>query len=127
MQPITKHLYFSHQGTTIFVKLWQMRETEKDTLHVDTNDLTNWKVIEGRETCPLFRNPFESVRLQTVAAVNVVCDLSLDATEILVVTGSVKRDGINQTLLIKLRNDVLRFFNEFCSNHHVTSTIKFTV
>lgn len=92
--PASSHAPFSHQGTTIFVKLWQMRETEKETLRVDTNDPANWKVIEGRETCPLFSNPFELVSLQKVPALNVVCELSLNATEILVVTGSVKHDGI---------------------------------
>ncbi|WP_305457405.1 cupin domain-containing protein [Photobacterium leiognathi] len=36
--PASSHTPFSHQGATIFVKLWQMRPDDSQTLRVNTKD-----------------------------------------------------------------------------------------
>ncbi|WP_237458781.1 cupin domain-containing protein [Photobacterium lucens] len=92
--PSSTHTPFSTQGTTIFVKLWQMREEDTKTQRINTKDLKNWQCINGRAVCVLFHDRYETASLEKVPTYNQVCDLTVAATEILVVEGSVKRDGI---------------------------------
>ncbi|WP_318518207.1 cupin domain-containing protein [Photobacterium leiognathi] len=91
--PASSHTPFSHQGATIFVKLWQMRPDDSQTLRVNTKDPKNWQIQHGREICLLFADQYETVSLQKIPMFSEVCDLTTNATEIFVVMGSIKYDG----------------------------------
>lgn len=60
----SSHAPFSHGGTTIFVKLQQMKNTDNSFVRINTLDPSNWSKNSDGEICPLFQSPFETVYLQ---------------------------------------------------------------
>lgn len=62
--PGSSHRPSSAVGTTIFVKLCQMRATESTEVRIDTRDPSSWVRLGDRLVCPLFADAVETVGLQ---------------------------------------------------------------
>ncbi|MEC5214803.1 anti-sigma factor ChrR (cupin superfamily) [Polaromonas sp. CG_9.5] len=91
--PGSAHQPFSVEGTTIFVKLWQMQPSDSHTVRIDTNDAAAWQRQNGREVCPLFSSETEQVCLQRLAPGQTVVAASANGAELLVLDGSVAMAG----------------------------------
>ena len=87
--PESSHQPFSVEGTTIFVKLWQMQASDHHTVRIDTNDPAAWQRQDGRETCTLFSDDVEQVCLQRLAPGQRLFAESANSAELLVLDGSV--------------------------------------
>ena len=90
--PGSSHQPFSVEGTTIFVKLWQMQPSDNHTVRIDTSDPASWKRQEGREVCLLFSDDKEQVCLQRLAPGQTVFSTLAHSAELLVLDGSVVMD-----------------------------------
>ncbi len=88
--PGSSHQPFSVEGTTIFVKLWQMRPSDSHTVRIDTSDPVSWQRQDGREICPLFADDTEQVCLQRLTPGQTVLAQSAASAELLVLAGSVR-------------------------------------
>lgn len=91
--PGSSHQPYSNEGTTIFVKLWQMQASEKDRVCIDTRDKALWQSRDGRDTCPLFSNENETVFLQRVPAGERLLPETLAGVELLVLAGDVSMNN----------------------------------
>lgn len=91
--PGSSHQPYSNEGTTIFVKLWQMQASEKDRVCIDTRDKALWQSRDGRDTCPLFSNENETVFLQRVPAAERLLPETLAGVELLVLAGDVSMNN----------------------------------
>lgn len=65
--PSSTHAPFSDEGATIFVKLWQMHSTDRQTVRINTNDPASWSIENGRTVCKLFQDKNETISLQKLA------------------------------------------------------------
>ena len=88
--PASVHQPFSEQGCTIFVKLWQMDNSEKETVRINTLDKANWAVEKNRAVCKLFQSDNEITKLEKLEANESTFDTYMpdQPIELLVVDGS---------------------------------------
>ena len=91
--PGSSHQPSSREGTTIFVKLWQMRLGETKHVRVDTTDPATWSREGGRAVCPLYDDDGESVSLQRLAPGEALLQGTADGTEVLVLQGALALNG----------------------------------
>ena len=82
----SSHTPKSHEGTLIFVKLWQMEAQDDVFIRVNTEDETNWKIENGKRICSLYDGFNEKVYLQCLELDEQLIS-SNKATEILVLAG----------------------------------------
>jgi hypothetical protein len=89
--PGSYHAPFSREGTTIFVKLWQMQPTDKHVVRINTNDPASWTMKNGRSVCHLYRDRIESTSLQKLTENEKLFSAGypLVPSELLVLSGSV--------------------------------------
>ncbi|HBO1850776.1 anti-sigma factor [Pseudomonas aeruginosa] len=85
--PGSAHQPSSHDGTIIFVKLWQMGVDEERSVRIDTRDPANWQVQKGRQVCQLFSSSNEHTCLQRLHARDVVFSDLIASAEIFVLAG----------------------------------------
>lgn len=85
--PGSAHQPSSHDGTLIFVKLWQMGVDEERSVRIDTRDPANWQVQQGRQVCRLFSSSNERTCLQRLHARDVVFSDLIASAEISVLAG----------------------------------------
>lgn len=88
--PGSLHQPSSHEGAIIFVKLWQMRAEEQDSVRIDTRDPSSWEIRDGREVCQLFAYGEESVCIQRLNAGEVLFTEAVGSAELLVLAGELK-------------------------------------
>lgn len=91
--PGSSHHPSSRQGTTILVKLWQMRPGETRHVRVDTTDPASWRREGAREICRLYKDDLESVTLQRLAPGQALLQGAVDGVEVLVLQGVLAVDG----------------------------------
>lgn len=91
--PGSSHRPSSTEGTLIFVKLRQMCASERQTLRIDTRARCSWSSCEGRLTCRLFGDAFETVRLECVPPGAPVLDAPVQGVELLVLEGELGDDA----------------------------------
>jgi anti-sigma factor ChrR (cupin superfamily) len=92
--PTSGHKPYSREGAVIFVKLWQMLDTEEQHVAIDTHDSANWQQQGEREVCQLFCNDNEQVSLQRLPADEALFDAEIVAgAELLVVEGELIEAG----------------------------------
>ena len=90
--PGSSHRPSSEDGTTIFVKLWQMPASESEFVRVNTHDPSRWTRQRDREVCPLFSGADEQVALERVAASARIFAGRVDGAEILVLDGELREE-----------------------------------
>lgn len=91
--PGSSHQPSSHDGTTIFVKLWQMSEGQTRRVRINTQDPAQWvQRGAGRSSCPLFSDASEQVSLERLPAGSRVLEAPTDGAEVLLLEGSL-HDG----------------------------------
>lgn len=97
--PNSTHAPFSDEGATIFVKLWQMPSSDRQTVRINTNDPSCWSLKNGRTVCKLFQDENETISLQKLApeADLFIKQLCEEPVEIFVFSGSVLYNGIQYT------------------------------
>lgn len=91
--PGSSHRPSSAEGTTIFVKLQQMPDSEHHRVRINTRDPSNWHRQGSREVCPLFADDSEQVSLHRLGANELLYNKLLQGFELLVLEGSVTADG----------------------------------
>jgi len=91
--PGSSHQPFSAEGTTIFVKLWQMPTSEPAEVRIDTRDPTNWAQAGDRWVCWLFDNGVETVQLQRLVSGQTVATAEGRQAELLVLDGVLMEGG----------------------------------
>ena len=64
--PESRHQPSSPQGATILVKLWQFDPADRETVRLQTRDMTPRPAVgrEGVTTIPLYRDTREDVRIE---------------------------------------------------------------
>ncbi|MEL0636761.1 cupin domain-containing protein [Marinomonas sp. TI.3.20] len=92
----TQHAPFSHQGATIFVKLWQMNKADQSTVRINTYDPESWGIENGRAVCALFEDQYETTSLQKLTPSEALFQtLPMAApAELLVLSGDLLFDGV---------------------------------
>lgn len=91
--PGSSHQPSSEEGTTLFVKLWQMRPQEKATVRINTNDPSSWQRLGTREVCLLFNDEIEQVSLQRLSPGEVLLPEAVNSAECLVLNGTLHEGG----------------------------------
>ncbi len=91
--PGSGHAPSTREGAVIFVKLWQMHESEGKPVRINTRDACVWSDQGGRPTCLLFIGLREQVFLQRLEPAEIVFDKSVDGAEILILEGDLLRNG----------------------------------
>ena len=91
--PGSSHQPFSAEGTTIFVKLWQMPSSESAEVRIDTGDPTNWTQVGDRWVCRLFDDGVETVQLQRLVPGQTVQTAEGRQAELLVLDGALMEGG----------------------------------
>src|SRR5699024_9368281 len=92
--PGSSHEPFSHEGATIFVKLWQMPPEEDHRVRIDTGDPASWQQeADGREVCRLFSSESEQVSLQRLPSSQSLSIKEPGGIEMLVLSGDLRVDG----------------------------------
>lgn len=91
--PGSSHQPSSADGTVILVKLWQMRDADRETVRVNTCEPANWRDVDGRSICHLFRNDAERVQLMRLSAHSQILPCQVESAELFVLEGSFMRDG----------------------------------
>lgn len=91
--PGSSHQPSSHDGATLFVKLWQMQPGDRASVRLDTTDPAAWVSSEGRAICPLFEDAHEQVSLQRLAPQEPVFKRAHRGAEVLVVDGQIENPG----------------------------------
>ena len=97
----SSHTPTSHEGTLIFVKLWQMDPEDTQFTRVNTYAEENWKEINGRWICPLYSGFNEQVFLQRLNTSESLSQTN-SAQEILVLEGELR---VSQTISAKPSQD----------------------
>lgn len=92
--PGSGHAPCSREGTTIFVKLWQMPAVETHSVRIDTRDPAHWRAAKGREACFLFSDAVEHVSLVRVHPDLPLFDMPVNAAEILVLDGALREGSV---------------------------------
>lgn len=91
--PGSSHWPSSDEGSTIFVKLQQMADTEQHPVRINTRDPSNWHRQGSREICPLFADDSEQVSLYRLGANELLFKQLLQGFELLVLEGKVTAHG----------------------------------
>jgi anti-sigma factor ChrR (cupin superfamily) len=91
--PGSSHQPFSHEGATIFVKLWQMPPDDDNQVRIDTSDSMKWHRQDDREVCLLFSSDTERVSLERLAPNDVFLDDTAGGAELLVLAGELMIEG----------------------------------
>lgn len=91
--PGSSHQPSSRPGALIFVKLRQMPADERAPVRVDSNDPRQWSRAEGRDVCPLYSAPHETVSLQRIDVGRRVMPDAPAGAEMLVLDGLLIWDG----------------------------------
>lgn len=122
----TSHAPFSKEGTTIFVKLWQMNSTDKQTVRINTNDPASWSSVKGRAVCKLFQDKNEVTSLQKLTPQEDLFNNvpTLVPAEIFVLSGSVTHLGIEYTKGSWLRLPTQDCARVLASEHGATVYLK---
>lgn len=97
----SSHTPISHEGTLIFVKLWQMDPKDDAFVRVNTHADVHWTIKDGNLICPLFNGFNEEVYLQRFNLDELLTD-SQQAIEILVLAGELLA---SDSMSAKLSND----------------------
>ena len=97
--PGSSHAPSSKNGTTIFVKLWQMQEKEASPVRIDTNNPNAWITKNNLQICPLYQDDSEETKLVKLSPQQHLSNkLSThDALELFVLSGSVLHQGQEYT------------------------------
>lgn len=95
----SSHTPMSHEGTLIFVKLWQMNAQDDVFIRVNTEIETNWNLEYGKRICSLYDGFNEKVYLQHLALDEQLIS-SNKATEILVIEGELQISELISSKLI---------------------------
>ncbi|GAD21695.1 cupin domain-containing protein [Acidovorax sp. MR-S7] len=66
--PGSLHQPSSAEGTTLLVKLGQMRSEDRSRIRIDTSDPSRWVRLGGRDVCPLHADAAEDVVLLRLEA-----------------------------------------------------------
>lgn len=93
--PDSSHRPFTRDGAVIFVKLWQMPESERRSVRINTGESSRWVRHGGGETCPLFTDEREHVSLERPAAGSRLFSRFVEGAELLVIAGSL-REGAHE-------------------------------
>ncbi|WP_085726685.1 cupin domain-containing protein [Pseudomonas sp. R37(2017)] len=88
--PGSVHQPASREGALIFVKLWQMKPDEKERVHIDTRDPSNWQPCGRRDICPLFYSGTEHVTLQRLQPGEPLFATEVTSAEWLLICGQLK-------------------------------------
>ncbi len=88
--PGSRHAPFSDAGTLLFVKLWQMPESEQRAIKIDTRIASLWITQAQRQVCPLFSGDDEHVSLQRLSPAARVLTGAVEGAEILVLAGELR-------------------------------------
>lgn len=91
--PGSSHRPFSAEGTTIFVKLWQMPTSETAEVRIDTRDPANWAQNGDRWVCCLFDDGVETVQLQRLVPGQTLAIAEGRQAELLVLDGGLMEGG----------------------------------
>jgi len=85
----SSHQPSSRDGTTIFVKLRQMTDDERQPVRINTHDDHNWHGQPQRRICPLFSDSRETVLLQKLApGERIFCAPLIGGAELLLLEGA---------------------------------------
>ncbi len=85
--PGSSHQPSSAEGCVIFVKLWQMPETECQRLRIDIRDASRWTTQDDRESCLLFTDQIEHVSIQRLPAGALAFRSLVEGAEIVILEG----------------------------------------
>ncbi|MCH9691127.1 MAG: cupin domain-containing protein [Gammaproteobacteria bacterium] len=85
--PGSSHQPSSSKGAIIFVKLWQMKQSENHQVRINTNDPLLWQQQNDREVCLLFSNEDEQVSLHRLRPGETLFADAVDGAELLVLAG----------------------------------------
>lgn len=91
--PGSAHEPSSDFGTTIFVKLCQMSDGDRDIVRIDTRNPSNWLRSRGRHVCVLFANGTERVTLERLSPHQDLNRSAEGGAEILVVEGTLLNES----------------------------------
>uniref|UniRef100_UPI002AFE840A cupin domain-containing protein n=2 Tax=Castellaniella sp. TaxID=1955812 RepID=UPI002AFE840A len=91
--PGSSHQPSSGEGALIFVKLWQMRPDDRQSVRIDTRDPAAWSRQAGGAVCRLFSDAFEQVCLRRLAPHEALPTAPDGGTELLVLSGEMVADG----------------------------------
>lgn len=93
--PGSSHTPSAPQGAVIFVKLWQFDPEDRSHVRIDTGKLGAIADIDrpGVSVSPLFKDPYESVSMETWSAATEAVIDAPGGAEIFVLSGSVSIDG----------------------------------
>lgn len=92
--PGSAHCPSSAEGAVIFVKLWQMQQSELTELRVDTNDPVNWSQEQGLAICRLYGDNFESVWMQRLLPSQSLQAVKAAGVELLVLKGTLFDESV---------------------------------
>lgn len=85
--PGSKHRPWSAGGALIFVKLWQMPDSETGTLRTNTSNPATWMRGADAERCPLYASDAEQVQLLKLPAEAVFEPGTARGAELLLIEG----------------------------------------
>lgn len=91
--PGSSHVPSSPEGAVIFVKLWQMSETEQLKVRIDTHWPDAWHRESSHEVCPLYASRYEAVCMMRFPPYALMFDALVEHSELLVVVGSLTEAG----------------------------------
>lgn len=91
--PGSRHQPASLPGALLFVKLRQMRASERATVRVDPHDAARWHTQAGRAVCELFRGEVEHVAIERLAPGERLFSGAIPGAEIVVLAGELHGDG----------------------------------
>lgn len=93
--PQSEHTPGSDDGCTILVKLWQMKDSDRTEVKIDTKNLAQQDSPdrEGIKVIPLFADERENVRLENWAAGTTVAYPAQGGIELFVLEGSFTEAG----------------------------------
>lgn len=91
--PGSSHEPHSAEGAVIFVKLGQMTYQQQPSIRINTNDPALWQILGGYQTCRLFDDGTELVRLIRLHAGQRLMESANRGVEIFVLTGDVCEPG----------------------------------
>ena len=92
--PGSVHQPFSVEGTTIFVKLWQMQPGEQQHVRIDSRDPASWQQQGNRQVCPLFSDDVEQVCLQRLVPGETLFADAVNGAELLILAGQLVAWGL---------------------------------
>lgn len=91
--PGSGHAPSTREGATLFVKLWQMPQSEGRRVRINTRDESCWTDQGGRQSCLLFTADDEQVSLQRLGPAMPVFDRGVEGAEVLILEGDLLQNG----------------------------------